>query len=57
MNNIIYLPKCQYGVDDGNYDVDDCGKPAIALIEFDDRSTLYVCEKHLHKINNDSNKE
>ena len=57
MNNIIYLPKCQYGVDDGNYDVDDCGKPAIALVEFDDRSTLYVCEKHLHKINNDSNKE
>ena len=50
MNKIVYLQTCQCGVDDGNYDVDDCGEPSIALVEFGDGSNLYVCEKHLRDI-------
>ena len=56
MMDIKYLPTCDVGVPDGWGDVGDCAEAAIAWIKFEDGSALYVCQKHLEEIEEESEK-
>ncbi len=47
---VKYLPTCQIGVPDGYGDVEDCGEPAIVILDFGDGSSLFVCREHFNEL-------
>jgi hypothetical protein len=55
---VTYLPVCKVGVPDGYGDVENCGKPAVAMVRFGDEvidgEVLYVCQEHLEQIEDES---
>ena len=52
---IEHLKTCECGVPDGYNDVENCGEPAVVRLRWGGSGDwLYVCEKHLCEIEEES---
>ncbi len=47
---VKYLQTCQIEVPDGYGDVENCGEPAVVILDFDDGSSLFVCKEHFNEL-------